>query len=454
MSFGENLDQLVQEYSDGPVGKHESWERVRLGDIAALVNGYAFKSSHFHPSDGTPLLRIRDILKGMPGTHYNAPVDDPKMEFVSDGEIVIGMDGDFNSRIWKGGPALINQRVCTLRADERSYSQGFLAFALPAYLNLINDHTSSITVKHLSSKTVQDIPLPLPPLNEQQRILEKIETLFARLDKGEEAVRQVQKLLARYRQSVLKAAVTGQLTADCQDDWQPVELGELLTDIRYGTAKKCSYEEASSPVLRIPNVAGGEIDLADLKYTDLPAKDAAKLALQAGDLLIVRSNGSANLVARSAVVRVNAVGMAYAGYLIRLRVNQQRILPKFLHISLNSPQTRSLVERQARSTSGVHNINSAEVKALRINLPPLAAQIATVEAVNDAFQKIGDLETWCETELKRSASLRQSILRQAFAGRLVPQDPTDEPATTLLARIVAEKQPTPKPSRRRKKVSA
>ena len=175
----------------------------------------------------------------------------------------------------------------------------------------------------------------------------------------------------------------------------------------------------------------------DLKYTDLAERDAKNLALEIGDILIVRSNGSANLVARGAVVTEDAVGMSFAGYLIRLRVNQDRSLPEYLHLSMSSPQTRALIERQARSTSGVHNINSGEIKAIAVELPSIDEQRQIIAAVDDAFQKIVDLERWCETELKRSASLRQSILKDAFAGRLVPQDSADEPASELLARIRA-----------------
>jgi type I restriction enzyme, S subunit len=317
--------------------------------------------------------------------------------------------------------------------------KSYLEFWLMSVASKIESMGTGTTVKGVRLNAVRGLEFPLAPFNEQQRIVEKIEKLFARLDKGEEAVRDVQKLLTHYRQSVLKSAVTGQLTKSDGSGWETVELGSLLEDIRYGTAKKCSYEPANTAVLRIPNVVGGKIDLNDVKYTDLSERDADKLALELGDILIVRSNGSANLVARAAVVGVEAAGMSFAGYLIRLRVDQDRILPGYLQMSMSSPRTRALIERQARSTSGVHNINSGEVKALAVKLPPVPEQIEIMAAVDDALQKIVDLERWCATELKRSASLRQSILKDAFAGKLVPQAPTDEPASNLLARIAATK---------------
>lgn len=446
MSFGQNIDDLVNTSLNALHGMHESWARVRVREVANLVNGFPFQSNGFNDKTGTPIVRIRDVTSGVPGTYYDGSTNDPKMTWIENRQIAIGMDGDFNCRVWNGGAALLNQRVCTLEANENFYSQKFLAFVLPGYLNLIHEHTSSVTVKHLSSLTVREIPLPLPPLNEQRRIVEKIETLFAQLDHGEVALREVQKLLARYRQSVLKAAVTGELAVD----WNPVCLGDLLEDIRYGTAKKCRPDGDGIAVLRIPNVVGGSISLQDLKFTELDGKEIAKLSLALGDVLIVRSNGSANLVGRSAVVDADAVGLAFAGYLIRLRVDQERLLPRFLHLVLNSPSVRARIERQARSTSGVHNINSEEVKAIGFDLPPLSVQCEIIERVEHQIECLEILEAACQSELTRSAALRQSILKDAFSGKLVPQDPSDEPAAELLARIRAERGTATRKNLRRK----
>jgi len=354
-------------------------------------------------------------------------------------------------------PVAVNDCAVTVNQDLKALTPfecadpDFLTWYLRAQnFRILKDCAKhGTTVASIDSDRLKKFSVPIAPLNEQRRIVEKIETLFARLDKGKEALREVSTLLARYRQSVLKAAVTGQLTGSNPATWKPVTLGDLLEDIRYGTAKKCRPDVAGVAVLRIPNVANGEIDLRDLKYTQLDDREVKTLGLREGDLLIVRSNGSASLVGRGAVVNDDAVGFAFAGYLIRLRVDRSLLLPDFLQLVMSSPVVRARIERQARSTNGVHNINSGEVKAIAFDLPPLDVQAEIIELVDEHMAKINDLEAWCQTELTRSTALRQSILKDAFAGRIAPQDPTDEPAAALLARIRETRAAAPRKTSRK-----
>lgn len=432
------------------------WASTTLEDIGEIISGGTPKTSDPANFDGDiPWITPADL------TGYKAKKISTGRRNISErglrtssARMLPARSVLFSSRAPIGyvaiaaNPLATNQGFKSVAVDEE-IDESFVYHYLKTAKHLAESEASGTTFKEISGSKFAKLPILIPPLNEQHRIVEKIETLFAELDKGEDAIRAVQTLLKRYRQSVLKAAVTGALIGSDPSGWQAMELGELLDDIRYGTAKKCRPEPANTAILRIPNVVGGEIDLGDLKYTDLTDRERDKLALDVGDFLIVRSNGSANLVARGAVVDETAVGMGFAGYLIRLRVQQERLLPEFLHIYLDAPHTRQVIERQARSTSGVHNINSGEVKGFVVQLPPLDEQRRIVEAVDEAFEKTRDLEIWCETELRRSAALRQSILKQAFAGKLVPQDPDDEPASELLARIRAERTSRPKARRGR-----
>jgi type I restriction enzyme, S subunit len=211
VSFTESLlPEIVSENRSGLLGKGATWCRVKLSCVGLILNGFAFKSSLFNNVSGTPLVRIRDVLRGHSETFYSGEYEDAYLVRV--GDLLIGMDGDFHCARWKGVDSLLNQRVCKVTALEHWYISSFLLYVLPGYLKAIHGATSAITVKHLSSRTLSNILLPLPPLVEQRAIVAKIEALFSELDKGVEQLEALQKQLKRYRQSVLKAAFEGKLT--------------------------------------------------------------------------------------------------------------------------------------------------------------------------------------------------------------------------------------------------
>jgi type I restriction enzyme S subunit len=139
MSFTACVAGLVAADRTGLLGAHGSWERVALAEVCGVLNGFAFKSALFRTSDGMPLIRIRDILHGDTETYYAGDYDPSYL--VEHGDLVVGMDGDFNCALWRGRPALLNQRVCKLVPNETYYSRHLLAYALQGYLDAINAST-------------------------------------------------------------------------------------------------------------------------------------------------------------------------------------------------------------------------------------------------------------------------------------------------------------------------
>jgi len=211
MAFTMTVSELIEADTSGLLAKHSSWKRVPLSSIASIVNGAPFDSALFSMVEGLPLVRIRDVVAGETSTYYTGPYD--AIYVVERGDLLIGMDGDFNSGFWGSETALLNQRVCKVAPIESFYDKRLLAFALPGYLSAINANTPSVTVKHLSSKTIGEIDLPLPPRAEQTRIVAKLEELLSDLDAGVAELKAAQKKLQQYRQSLLKAAIEGKLTA-------------------------------------------------------------------------------------------------------------------------------------------------------------------------------------------------------------------------------------------------
>lgn len=157
-----------------------SWTVRRVGDLALLLNGFPFDSAHFADSGEVPLVRIRDLTGDDFQTFLPREVV-PEAALIQNGDVVIGMDGDFNVTLWSRGSAALNQRLCLLRetgdADLR-----FLAYALPAHLKRINDLTYATTVKHLSSGQVKAIRLPTPPIREQRAVADYLDRETAQID--------------------------------------------------------------------------------------------------------------------------------------------------------------------------------------------------------------------------------------------------------------------------------
>ena len=223
------------------------------------------------------------------------------------------------------------------------------------------------------------------------------------------------------------------------DQWTYVRLGEVIEDPVYGTSKKCSYDAIGTGVLRIPNVVAGLIDSTDLKFAEFSPEERESYALKTGDLLMIRSNGSISIVGRCAQIKESNTDLLYAGYLIRLRPHSGSAESTFLQDQLHSHALRLQIERAAKSTSGVNNINSGEICSLIIAICSVEEQRVVAAILGAKLSSIDALESDIETNLQKAEALRQSILKKAFAGELVPQDPSDEPASVLLERIRAER---------------
>ncbi|OUN01591.1 MAG: hypothetical protein BAA04_01140 [Firmicutes bacterium ZCTH02-B6] len=241
-------------------------------------------------------------------------------------------------------------------------------------------------------------------------------------------------------------------------EWTEVTLGAVIETLTYGTAKKCVAEPHGTSVLRIPNIVAGRIDTTDLKYATFSEDELETYALQADDVLIIRSNGSVSLVGRPALVTDHDTHHLFAGYLVRLRPNRAIVSGRYLVWCLQAPRLRVQIEAKARSTSGVHNINSDEICSLRIPFCSLAEQQVVVAEIEARFSVLDNLDRAVDHGLQQAEALRQGILKKAFEGRLLSEaelaavrnDPDYEPADKLLERIRAERERNVQPSRGRR----
>ena len=237
--------------------------------------------------------------------------------------------------------------------------------------------------------------------------------------------------------------------------WTRMPLGMLIDDPVYGTSKKCDYNAGKKGVLRIPNISRGKIDSTDLKHANFDEHEIRQYQLIEGDILTIRSNGSLALVGKPAIIQAQDTDFVFAGYLIRLRAIPKVLLPRTLAYLMINHAIRLQIEDKAKSTSGVNNISAKELQDLVVPICSAEEQTTIVRILDEKLESVDFMEAEIDAALNRAEALRQSILKRAFSGQLVAQDPADEPASVLLERIRAEKEKeTPKAKKRRTKKNA
>jgi type I restriction enzyme S subunit len=424
MTLGISVAEIVEKSNNSLLGIHPSWQRVRLDAVAEILNGFAFESFRFTKSEGYPLLRIRDIGKNTTEAFYSGPYDEAYI--VKPGDLVIGMDGDFNCANWKGPQALLNQRVCKVTVTSPEYNSKFLEFAIPGYLKAINDNTSSVTVKHLSSKTVGEIPLPCPPLPEQERIVTRLEELLSDLEAGVAALERVRAGVKRYKASVLKAACEGKLfgnkwevSGELPEGWRCVTVGEIA-EIIGGVTKGRHFrgnKTVTLPYLRVANVQRGYLDLSEMKDIELLENEIEKYRLREGDVVLTEG-GDWDKLGRSAIWKGQIDLCVHQNHIFRARVYADQLLSEWLLYYTNSEQGQKYFSDSSKQTTNLASINLTQLRSCPIPIPPLEEQRRIVAEVERRLESAQAVEAAVEAGLKRSRRLRQAVLRSAFEGRL------------------------------------
>lgn len=316
----------------------------------------------------------------------------------------------------------------------------------PTFLNQRDDLATGSTQEALTDTKAVELSIPLPPLNEQKRIVTKLDTIIPRIDSLKARLDKIPALIKRFRQSVLTAAVTGKLTEKwrkkCKIDGEWVS-NTLETVIKEGPQnglyKSQDFYGNGVMILRIDNFYNGYLNSWNtLKRLELTTSEQRTYKLMNDDIVINRVN-SMPFLGKSALVRSLEELCVFESNMMRIRVDTSKILPKFLIRYLNCQLGLDELRKNAKHAVNQSSINQQDVKAVIIPLPPLEEQTEIVRQVDKLFALADKLEAHYQNAKSSIDKLSQSVLAKAFRGELVPQDPNDEPAEKLLERIMAEK---------------
>jgi type I restriction enzyme S subunit len=381
------------------------------------------------------------------------------------------------------------------------------------YRRHVAEVSSGVNINNLRREHIEDVTLPLAPLYEQQRIVAKIDELFSELDAGVASLKRARELLKKYRQAVLKAAVTGELTRDWRerqreqieesgadllqrilkerrqaweaaelkkmraqgkppkDDrwkqkykepqppdtaalpalpqgWVWVSLDQLIVLITSGSRGwRDYYANSGSLFIRAQNLKNDALDLRDAAYVDLPGRtEGVRTRVMDDDILVTITGAN---VTKSALVNLS-LPEAYVSQhvgLVRLAI---RDCAKFVHSWIICPSLGRKYLLGAAYGAGKPGLNLDNLRDLVLALPPLEEQHEISGRIDQTFSNLDSISAQISTQLHHSGGLRQSILKAAFAGKLVPQNPNDEPASVLLKRIRAERAASPLSARGRR----
>ncbi len=460
-----------------------AWTSAKLGELITEAS-YGSSAKTNGDATGLPVLRMGNIVSGkldFSQLKY-LPVDHDEFPdlLLSAGDVLFNRTNSAElvgkTAVYRGAPAPCSFASYLIRLR----LTGVLPDWVSLYLNspfgraCINEVVSQQAGQaNVNGTKLKGFTIPLPPLDEQKRIVAKIEELFSELEAGEESLRVARRQLGVYRQSLLKQAFEGKLTAQWRTQ-NPAKLGKPLTastkldvepgplppgwiwqtinevaDVTGGLTKNSKRDSLPLriPYLRVANVYSNELRLDEIKDIGVTAAEAEKVRLVKGDLLIVEGNGSLDQIGRVAAWNGSISDCGHQNHLIRARCHPNAHYA-FVLLFLLSPHGRDVIEKQAASTSGLHTLSVSKVQRLPVPLCSLPEQQEIVRLLDEQFEVIERNERELDAALKRSEALRQTILKKAFTGRLVPQSPADEPATTLLARLRTERESAPVLSRR------
>jgi type I restriction enzyme, S subunit len=469
----------------------KGWIWTKIGEISLSIRD----GTHTPPArvvQGIPLLSARNVKERYIDWEENfsfiSSDDFDKIDSnnsIRENDILLTIVGTLGRAcvVKTVKPFTIQRSVAIIRVDTQLLSPSFIqhVFNSPSFRKLLTDGAKGTAQQGIYLGTLGTLPLPLPPLTEQHRIVAKIEELFTRLDDGVNELKKVQLQLKRYRQSVLKSAFDGSLTVKWREEhkgelepasmllekikverkrsgkckelptldtkdlpelpkgwvWTRVgEIGAVTKLAGFEFTKYFKYQNVGDvKVVRGLNLGYGDFKPFDFKYITSEISDALpRSQLHGGELLIAYVGTLGTVAILPKDDQRYHLGPNVGKITISPNIKDARFLMYFFLSSIGQDIISSTSKAVTQSS-----LSMQEIRLMNIPLAPIKEQLKILEEIEKYLSVADEIEATIAQSLKQAERLRQSILKQAFEGKLVPLDPDDEPAEKLLERIKAEK---------------
>lgn len=370
---------------------------------------------------------------------------------VQKGDVLLCKINPRINRVWKvsqytGNALLASSEWIIIRNSKIVSDYLMYCFRAPYFREYMLSNVSGVggSLMRAQPKYVKTYPVPLPPLPEQQRIVDRIESLFAKLDEAKQKAQDALDSFETRKAAILHKAFTGELTAQWRkehgvgmESWEThelVECFEIVSGIQKTPAR--SPKDNPIPYLAVANVYRDKIDLSDIRYFEVTPEEIEKLKLQDKDILIVEGNGSGNEIGRCAMWHNELPLCIHQNHIIRMRNKTADVLPEYVLYYLNSQAGRSVMQERAKTTAGLYNLSAGKVKTIPLAFASLDEQIEIVRILDDLLVKEQQAKEAAEGVLDQIDLIKKAILARAFRGELGTNDPSEESAVELLKVIV------------------
>ena len=435
----------------------KGWASCRLDDANLIIAGQSPESKYYNKNgDGLPFFQGKaDFGQLYPTNRIYCTV--PK-KIAKNGDILLSVRAPVGPTNLARETIAIGRGLNAIR-PLGGISARFVLYYFKQIEPVFSGEGTGTTFSAVTVDDVKSLHFPLPPLAEQHRIVAKIDALFSKLDKGVEMLQTIRQQLRTYRQAVLKLAFEGKLTrCGSESKWIKSNLGSVicvLTDYHANGSYKVLKENVTlldredyAIMIRSTDFEKGDLSNG-LKYIDKHAYEFLKKSqLFGGEILMGKIGNAGRVYYMPFLSRPVSLAMN----MFAIRVKESILTNKYLYYYLLSPKASQEIKGYVQGDTPT--INKTSVRKIGIEYPEsIDRQVEIVATIESRLSVCDKLEALVEENFIKAEALRQSILKKAFAGLLVPQDPSDEPTEKLLERIRAEKQAATaklKPARRKK----
>lgn len=429
----------------------KNWGLVKIDDISNVVRGASPRPAGSPKYFGGKIPWITVGCLTSDSTPYMTSVSEylneegkKKSRFIPSNTLLITNSGATLGvpKITKIG-GCINDGVVAILDVEKPLKK-YLYYFLSNQTKSLRRINQGAAQPNLNTQIIKSLEFPLPPLNEQKRIVEKIEEFSALIDFIKTVLKKTKNIQNDFRQSLLKSAFTGNLTKkwrivnNVKLNFKEELLENLILFSKNGFTGRPNEMSKGIPRLGIETITQTNsiyVNETKHKFIEIPSSKIENYMAKKGDLFVCRQNGNKNYVGKSAVFDDLINPMIFSDSLIQLRPKKKMIIPEYLAFFINSKLGRNQIERYCSTTAGNYSINGTNLKKTIISFPSFSEQKEIVSVIKEWFSIIENNNKIIYSLLTNIEVLQNVILKQAFEGKLIPQDPKDEPASELLKRI-------------------